>query len=140
MRRLPVFFLLLLALAACKKMPSDVIRPDKMSRILADLHTAGAVVEINSVSWQSDSSRRALRQAVYDRYDVSSEQVDSSLMWYGHNLKDYVEVYEKTLAILDERIAEAEKVVASQLRQLKKLCLTATLSTFGKGRKLSASQ
>lgn len=109
MRYLPVIFVLLLLVAGCKKMPHKVIKPDKMATLLADLHTAGAVVELDGSAWRNDSSRRVLREAVYLRHGVTAEDVDSSLMWYGHNLNDYMKVYDKTLEILDKRIAEAER-------------------------------
>ncbi len=112
MRYLPLLALLLLLAAGCRKMPSNVIRQDKMASLLADLHTAGAVVEIEGASWNTDSSRHQLREAIYSRHGVSSEDVDSSLMWYGHNLNEYLKVYDKTLTIIDKRIAEAERAGA----------------------------
>lgn len=110
MRRLPLILILLLSIVACKKIPGNVIKPDKMAALLADLHEAGAVAEAGSSQWRADSSRQALREAVYMAHHVSEADVDTSLMWYGHNLKDYISVYDKTLEVLDKRIAEAEKI------------------------------
>lgn len=109
MRRLPVIIVILLLLAACKKMPDNVIKPDKMAALMADLHTGEAVVEANASTWNTDSSKLALRQSIYARHGVSAADVDSSLIWYGHNLKDYMKVYDKSIEILEERIAEAER-------------------------------
>ena len=109
MRRLPAIIIMLLLLVACKKTPDYVISPDRMARLLADIHTAEAVVDANHSSWRTDSSKRALRQSVYARHGVSSEQVDTSFYWYGHHLKDYMKVYDRTIEILEGRIAEAER-------------------------------
>jgi len=79
-----------------------------MAELMADLHTAEAVVESNSETWHTDSSKRALRQSVYARHGVSDADVDSSFNWYGHHLKEYMEVYDETIEILENRIAEAE--------------------------------
>lgn len=114
---------MLTLLASCKKMPSDVIKEGKMAELLADLHTAGAVIEINASTWRDDSSRMALRQAIFMRHNVTEAQVDSSLMWYGHNLQDYLKVYDKTLAIIDKRMEEAERAGGKAVKTSKKAVL-----------------
>lgn len=110
MRRLPLIsFIALILLAACGKTPDYVIDSDKMAELMADIYTAEAFVEASPSNWRTDSSKQALRQAVYARHNVSSEDVDTSLYWYGHNLKEYMAVYEKSTKILESRIAEAER-------------------------------
>ena len=97
----------------CKKVPSDVIAPDDMAALMADIHTAEAVVEMNHASYNNDSLKLTMRQSVYMRHGVNSAQVDSSIAWYGRNIKYYMEVYDKTIEILEHRLIETGNRIAA---------------------------
>lgn len=71
---------------------------------MADIHVAESVVDINYRQYATDSSRRALKQAVLAKNHVTSAEFDSSMEWYGRHLDVYRDVYEKTAEILQERI------------------------------------
>lgn len=107
MRKLLYITILLIVACACKRMPGYVIKTDEMSAILADMHMAEAVVESNYGSYASDSSRMALKQAVLERHGVTLEQFDTSLVWYGHNIDAYLQVYDGTIEMLKDRQASA---------------------------------
>lgn len=109
MRRLPLIIISLLVLAACSKTPGYVISEGKMAEILADIHTGEAVVENNGSSFRSDSTKKALLQSICLRHGVTTQELDTSFYWYGHNLQEYMKVYDKTISILEGRIAETEK-------------------------------
>ena len=98
--------------SACSKVPSDVIQPEEMALLMADVHTAEAVVDMNRMSYPSDSARQAMKQSVYARHGVSSEQVDSSFAWYGRNITYYMDVYDRTIEILEHRLIETGNRVA----------------------------
>ncbi len=106
MRRGPVVILLLLILVGCSRRPGGVLSKEEMAQLLADIHTAEAVIEINRSSFNTDSARRALRQAVYERHGVTQLMVDSSFVWYGRNIDKYMDVYDRTIEILDHRNME----------------------------------
>ncbi len=111
MRHLPLIIVstLLLLLVACGKIPGYVISPDKMAEIMADLHTGEAVVDANGAAYRNDSVKRALMQSICEIHGVTTADLDTSLYWYGNNLPEYVKVYDKTIEILNARIAEVEK-------------------------------
>lgn len=96
-----------LILAGCSRTPSGVIPPDKMTRLMADIHRGDAVVELDSRSFRNDSTRRLLKQSILAKHGVTQEDLDSSLMWYGHHLPLYVEVYDGVIALLEEDIKKA---------------------------------
>ncbi|MDE6269875.1 MAG: DUF4296 domain-containing protein [Muribaculaceae bacterium] len=110
MRRLPliVSIAVLGLLAACKGVPGHVLSEEKMARLLADRHVAEAVVDNNGQHWRTDSQRIALRDAVYARYGVTQADVDTSLDWYAHNISRYMEVYDRTIEILEKRLAGSD--------------------------------
>lgn len=102
-----------LLLAACSKVPSHIIGIDDMAGLMADIHTAEAVVEMNYATYPSDSLKLVMRQSVYMRHGVNAATVDSSIAWYGRNIKYYMEVYDKTIEILEHRLIETGNRIAA---------------------------
>lgn len=103
-----------LLLGGCSRVPSGVIPPDEMSRLLADIHVGESYVEYNPSTFSSDSAKENLRQSIFRAHGVTEAEVDSSLAWYGHNIKLYNDVYEHTLEILEERRNSLGNLIASQ--------------------------
>lgn len=96
-------------LAGCTPTPKGVVPPDDMAELLADIHTGESVVEIESRTFNSDSMRMTLKQSILAKHGVTSEQFDSSLMWYGKHIDIYSSVYEDVVKILEKRISKAEQ-------------------------------
>lgn len=110
MTRLIICLIALVAvLSSCSTRPDGVLSQEEMAQLLADIHTAEGVVESNGRGYSTDSAKRVLRQSVYARHGVSSEVVDSSLSWYGYNMEKYVEVYDRVIEILEERVELAQE-------------------------------
>lgn len=99
--------LIVVMVMACSRVPSGVIPPGDMAELLADLHEGEGVVESERQSFATDSMRMLLRESIYRRHDVTRQQVDSSMMWYGKNIEKYMEVYDEVIEILDKRLADA---------------------------------
>lgn len=99
-------------LISCSQTPSQVIGKEKMAHILVDIHKAEVIAETNSRAY-TDSLKRVLRQSVYAKYGVTQEQVDSSLSWYGYNMKKYMDVYDRSIEILEKDLADARENAAS---------------------------
>ncbi len=95
---------------SCSRVPDYVIPPDDMAEVLADLHVGESYVETNYSDFATDSSRMALKQSVVMRHGYTIDQLDTSFMWYGANLKVYDEVYTKTIDILQERLNHIDAV------------------------------
>lgn len=99
---------------ACSKVPGGVIPPDRMAELLADFHTGEAVVDMNRTEFYNDSLRQLYKQSVYARHGVTPEEVDSSFSWYGRHMAEYMEVYDKTIEILDHRLIETGNRIAAE--------------------------
>ncbi len=82
--------------------------------LMADIHTGEGVVDMNRNDYETDSAKMALRMAIYERHGVSSADVDSSLAWYGRNLKEYMAMYDRTIEILEQRLTETGNRVAAE--------------------------
>lgn len=89
---------------ACDRTPDGVIPPGKMAELLADLNVAESVVDLDRRTYPDDSARMALKQSVYARLGVTSAEVDSSYMYYGHHLKQYMDIHDDAVEILQDRL------------------------------------
>lgn len=88
----------------CNSAPGHIIPPDEMARLLADIHIGESVVESNREEYDLDSMKKALKQSIYIKHNVTQEQVDTSFIWYGQNIEEYIEVYDKVISILENDI------------------------------------
>lgn len=104
----------LLTLAVgCNRVPDHVISPDTMAPLMADLSVAESVVEMNYSKYSSDSSRKALKQAVLARYDVNEDKLDTSLVWYGSHLDIFMDICDDANDILQDRIDHNDAVASA---------------------------
>lgn len=100
-------------LCGCSRQPDDVLDEEEMARLLADIHIGESVVEANSSQFTDDSVKRAFRQSIYARHGLTTEQVETSLAWYGYNMEKYVEVYDRVIEILNEDLTAAQERLGS---------------------------
>lgn len=107
MRKL-TFLLIALGLISlsCRRTPSGVLSKKEMSRLLADMHIAESVVDLNQNEYHSDSMKRVLKESVLRHHGVTQETFDTSLVWYGQHLDMYIKVYDDVIANLEKRNRE----------------------------------
>lgn len=104
----------LLTGVACNRVPGYVIKPDDMAELMADIRMADAIVNVRRDDYTTDAKKMALRNAVFERHGVTSEQFDTSLMWYGKNIDRYQEVTQQTIEILEKRLKDASVLAAGE--------------------------
>lgn len=93
-------------LAGCDGTPDYVIPRDDMVDLLVDIHTGEGVVEINRREFGRDSLVKTLKQSILLKHGVTQQQFDTSLMWYGHHLDEYLEIYDDVIARIEGKIDE----------------------------------
>lgn len=106
--------LFLIFMPSCSKVPSGVIPPDKMAEVIADLNVGEAVVEVNRADYREDSLKYMMIQSVLDKHDITQADLDSSYNWYGRNISVYMEVCDKTIELIEKRIAETGNRIAAE--------------------------
>lgn len=104
-RLIPVV-LAVISMAGCNAVPEHVIPPEEMAMLLADIHIGESVVEINRGDYREDSLKKALKQSIYIKHGVTAGQVDTSFVWYGHHIEEYIKVYDRVIEILDKDVRE----------------------------------
>lgn len=102
--------LLAITLSSCHPTPKGVLSEKKMTKLLIDLHKAEGLTEIQYKQYASDSMKLQVKQAVYNRHNIDQATFDSSLMWYGHHLDRYSEIYENVIKELEEEVEKAGSV------------------------------
>lgn len=94
----------LILATSCRKTPSYVIPPDDMASLMADMRIADAVSSIRSAEYSTSAKRLALKNAVLERHGVTQHDLDTSLIYYGHNIALYQDVTQASIDILEERL------------------------------------
>lgn len=111
-------FALAVAATACKGVPGYVISPHEMASLLADMHTAEAVIDMHYDIYRTDSAKNELKDAIYLNHKVTPERFDTSLIWYAHNIDRYIEVYDEVIEILQDRNVRVGHLAAREALSL----------------------
>ena len=104
----PCAMLLIALTGACDRTPEYVLSRSEMVDLMVDMHKAEGVVELNRSRYGSDSMRKVMKQSVLQRHGVTQERFDTSMVWYGHNLEKYIEVYDEVIARLESEVSEVD--------------------------------
>ncbi len=103
-RNLIIIFLLGTIIAACSSTPSGVLSPDKMARLLADVYRAESAIDFNTATYSGDSMKQVVKESVFKAHKISQADFDSSLVWYGHHIEQYLKVCDNAIAILEDQL------------------------------------
>lgn len=117
MKKLVYLIIALFVLAACSHTPDYVIGEKKMVDVLVDVHKAEAVIESNYNLYSSNADKKKLREAVFLKHGITQEQFDTNLVWYGHHIEDYMEIYGQVVERLKAENEEAKKLLAEDNSQ-----------------------
>lgn len=110
-----VMLLLCAIVSSCKKNPDNVLDREEMAQLMADIHTAEAVIDFNYSAFPNDSTRKMLKQSVYEAHGVSAETVDTSFVWYGNHIEEYIKVYDRTIELLHQRQSDYASANSAQI-------------------------
>lgn len=92
--------------ASCSRIPDYVIQPDPMADLLVDIYKSESVIEMQRSRFYSDSLKTLLRQTIYHNHNVTRDMVDTSYVWYGQHIEEYLKVHDKAIAMLEKELAE----------------------------------
>ncbi|MDE7154357.1 MAG: DUF4296 domain-containing protein [Muribaculaceae bacterium] len=92
---------LTIVLTGCDSRPKGVLSQSRMIDLMTDVQKGEAYVDAYYQDFPTDSTKMVLRQSVLKKHGVTSEQFDSSLMWYGIHSDEYAEVYAEVIERLE---------------------------------------
>lgn len=108
-RHISLLLLIALTLLACDKTPRGVLSMNDMADLIVDLQLADAYMESHSADFESDSSKLVLKQSIFRKHGITTQEYDSSLVWYAHNMEDYTKAYDKAVGKLKHRYDKLDK-------------------------------
>ena len=103
-----LMFLLVLSIS-CDRAPNGVLSKNDLANLIVDLQMADAYIESHRQDYPNDSTKQVLKQSIFKKHGVTSEEYDSSLVWYSHNMEDYVKAHDMALGKLKERYDKLAK-------------------------------
>ena len=113
MRRITLHISLLLILAlsllSCDRTPGGVMSVNAMADLIADLQLAEVYIDSHSSEFETDSSKQVVKQSVFKKHGITQQDYDSSLVWYAHNMEDYVKAYDKAVGKLKSKLDKLDK-------------------------------
>lgn len=88
--------------AGCHSRPDYVLDDRQMEDLLVDIYKSEAIIDMNRTNYNNDSIKAVIKQSVFLKHGVTQEEYDSTLVWYGHNITQYIKVYENVIARLED--------------------------------------
>jgi hypothetical protein len=112
MRKFLALGLLCLFLISCKSkgVPKELIQPDKMEKILIDIHIADSYI---STMTKPDSAKRvsaAYYKGIYKKFNVDSVSYTRSMDYYYKHPDMLTDIYDNVKKDLEKTKAKLEKI------------------------------
>ena len=101
---------IVMSLLSCGRTPHGVMSVNEMADLIVDLQLAEAYIDNHIGEYTSDSSKLVLKQSVFKKHGITQEDYDSSLVWYSHNMEDYIKAHDKAIGKLKERYDKLDKI------------------------------
>jgi hypothetical protein len=104
-------FTILYLLLSCKSknqvsIPSDILPPDSMTALLADVHILQASAQLGYSENIKDTSLQLAYQSLWRKHNLTENSYNKNMLYYCNHPKLLDSVYEKVLGDLNQRKAE----------------------------------
>lgn len=122
MRRLIWALAATIMLFGCKpKIPKDIIEPDKMQKILYDIHVADGYISTILLPDSSKKVAAAYYKGIYKKFEIDSTQYNKSMDYYYAHPKDLDKIYKNISKTLESQKKTLEKVDSLQKAKIEKV-------------------
>lgn len=92
-----VFFLFSVCFYSCNDRPSYVLSDKMMENFLFDLYIAEAIIK-NKADFHTDyKQKEILFYSVLDKYNVSEQEFNATLVWYNAHLEKFIKINEQLI-------------------------------------------
>ncbi len=96
-------------LASCSRAPGGVLSTSEMADLIVDIQLADAYIDNHPTDFEDDSSKLVLKQSIFKKHGITQQDYDSSLVWYAHNMEDYMRAYNQAIEKLQARHEKLNK-------------------------------
>ena len=92
-----------------KEIPSDIIQPLKMEKVLYDYHLSMGVS-----SNMTNAEKEACKKFVFQKHGISEAEFDSSMVWYTRESKELMSIYENLNKRFKREYEHVERLLESR--------------------------
>lgn len=120
--KLSITFVLLslfMIAVSCGNRPSYVLSEKKMVNLMVDMELAEAYE--NTQGSASSQERIEMGKRVLEAHGVSEETLDTTLAWYGRNIDEYAELFEKVDKELVKRRKKYTEIPGAKPKEIDEL-------------------
>jgi hypothetical protein len=113
-----------LVLSSCNDRPKNVLSDTKMADILTEMHKLEGSLDAKGISSSQFDIKSKYYNSILEKYNISSADFDSSVVWYTKNPKKFERIYENVNIQLTQLQADVQKgkyhyVDSIELRKIK---------------------
>ena len=92
-----------------KEIPSDIIQPLKMEKVLYDYHLSMGVS-----SNMNNAEKEACKKFVFQKHGISEAEFDSSMVWYTRETKELTAIYNNLDRKFNQEHKQIERLLESR--------------------------
>lgn len=97
-----------LCASGCTKLPEGVLGKDEMVDLLVDIHKGEGVVDLQRGAYYNDSLKKVVKQSILLKHGVTQARLDTSFVWYGNHIEDYLMIYDEVIKELEDELKNAK--------------------------------
>ncbi|MGL4293953.1 MAG: DUF4296 domain-containing protein [Bacteroidales bacterium] len=109
-----------LTVLACARVPEGVLDNKKMEQVLYDVHIAEGIMDEFPSQYRTLESKQKLMAGVFRENAITKAEFDSSMVYYGANLDQYMKIYQR----VTERLNAQRDLLTTELTAYEKSLLT----------------
>jgi len=97
--------------------PDGIIKPDKMEKIIYDMHIVDGYISTIYVVDSAKKVASAYYKGIYKKFGTDSAEYNKSLLWYNTNPKELQAIYEgirKSLRQQKKAVEVADKMIRTK--------------------------
>ena len=106
----------IVVITGCERRPDGILDGKKMEDVVVDMHMAESVMDQYPGKFRSPQEKQTVINGVFKKNDISKAAFDSSMIWYGAHLNQYMKIYDRVIGRLttdskyySSLLVEAEK-------------------------------
>ena len=92
-----------------KQIPSDIIQPKQMEKVLYDYH-----LSLSMAQSSKNVEKEAQRNFVFQKHNITEAEFDSSMVWYARESKELLAIYENLNKRFNREYSHIERLLESR--------------------------
>ena len=92
-----------------KQIPSDIIQPKQMEKVLYDYH-----LSLSMAQSSKNVEKEAQRNYVFQKHNITEAEFDSSMVWYARESKELLAIYENLNKRFNREYSHIERLLESR--------------------------